>query len=134
MFKKSLAAAGLVVAFVFIPTAAQALDCINVSKPPAECGAVCTDGPIIHGNWAWLPSVFPGALEVWAFVPPGTVEEVGLPGRERKLSERRGLRVAGECHLRLAWVGAGVAPDRARHPVDGGVRPLIRHSHREVRH
>jgi hypothetical protein len=73
MFKKALMAAGLAVAFVLVPTAASALDCINVSKPPAACGAVCTDGPIIQGNWAWLPSVFPGAPEVWAFVPPGTL-------------------------------------------------------------
>ncbi|GAA1767424.1 hypothetical protein [Agromyces humatus] len=80
MFKKSLAAIGLTAAFVFIPTAANALDCVNVSKPPAACGAVCTDGPIINGNWAWLPSVFPGAPQVWAFVPPGTVQDFGLPG------------------------------------------------------
>ena len=91
MFKKSLAAAGLVVAFVLIPTAAQALDCINVSKPPAECGAVCTDGPIIQGNWAWLPSVFPGAPEVWAFVPPGTVEDVGLPGENGNFQSGEGF-------------------------------------------
>jgi hypothetical protein len=80
MLKKALAAAGLVAAFVLVPTAASALDCINVSKPPAACGAVCTDGPIIHGNWAWLPSVFPGAPEAWAFVPPGTVP--GLAGEK----------------------------------------------------
>lgn len=82
MLKKALAAAGLAVAFVFIPTAAQALDCINVSKPPAECGSVCTAGPIFNGNWAWLPSVFPGAPEVWVFVPPGTVQGFGLPGEK----------------------------------------------------
>jgi hypothetical protein len=80
MLKKALAAAGLVAAFVFIPTAAQALDCINVSKPPAACGSDCTDGPIFNGNWAWLPSVFPDAPEVWVFVPPGTVQGFGLPG------------------------------------------------------
>ena len=102
MLKKALAAAGLVAAFVLVPTAAQALDCINVSKPPAACGAVCTDGPIINGNWAWLPSVFPGAPEVWVFVPPGTVQGFGLPGRERQLPERRGIRAAGERDLRLA--------------------------------
>lgn len=82
MLKKALAAAGLIAAFVLTPTAAQALDCINVSKPPAACGAVCTGGPIINGNWAWLPSVFPGAPQVWAFVPPGTVEGAGLPGEK----------------------------------------------------
>lgn len=82
MLKKALAAAGLAAAFVFIPTAAQALDCINVSRPPAACGSDCTDGPIINGNWAWLPSVFPDAPEVWVFVPPGTVQGFGLPGEK----------------------------------------------------
>lgn len=82
MFKKSLAAAGLAAAFMFVPTAANALDCVNVSKPPAACGADCTNGPILNGNWAWLPSVFPGAAEVWAFVPPGTVQGFGLPGEK----------------------------------------------------
>jgi hypothetical protein len=80
MIRKSFAAAGLAAAFMFVPTAANALDCINVSKPPAACGSSCTDGPIVKGNWAWLPSVFAGAPEVWAFVPPGMVPEFGLPG------------------------------------------------------
>ncbi|WP_136708005.1 hypothetical protein [Agromyces sp. H66] len=74
MLKKALLAAGLAAAFVLVPTAAQALDCYNPNKPPADCGAVCTDGPVVQGNWVWLPSVFPGAPEEWVFVPPGTVE------------------------------------------------------------
>lgn len=80
MLRKSLAAAGLAAAFMFVPTAANALDCINVSRPPAACGTTCTDGPIMKGNWAWLPSVFPGAPAVWAFVPPGTLQDFGVPG------------------------------------------------------
>ena len=91
MLKKSLAAAGLVLAFVLTPTAAQALDCINVSKPPAECGSVCTDGPIINGNWAWLPSVLPDAPEVWAFVPPGTIQGFGLPGEKGNYQNGEGF-------------------------------------------
>ncbi|UVJ38408.1 hypothetical protein [Arthrobacter sp. CJ23] len=75
MFRKTLAAAGLAAAFMFVPVAANALDCANVSRPPAACGANCTEGPVISGNWVWLPSVFPGAAEVWAFVPPGTLKE-----------------------------------------------------------
>ncbi|MCA4132355.1 hypothetical protein [Arthrobacter sp. M4] len=75
MFKKSLAAAGLAAAFMFIPAAANALDCGNVSRAPEPCGAVCPGGPIIKGNWVWLPSVFPGAAEQWAFVPPGTLQQ-----------------------------------------------------------
>ena len=90
MFKKALIAAGLAAAFVFVPTAANALDCINVSKPPAECGSECTEGPIINGNWAWLPSVFAGAPEVWAFVPPGTVKDFGLPGEKGNFQNGEG--------------------------------------------
>ena len=82
MFRKTLVAAGLTAAFMLIPTSAYALDCTNPSKPPAACGAVCTDGPILDGNWAWLPSVFPGAPQAWVFVPPGTVQGFGLPGEK----------------------------------------------------
>jgi hypothetical protein len=76
MLKKSLAAAGLAAGLMFIPTAANALDCTNVSRPPAACGSNCTDGPVFTGNWAWLPSVFPGAPEAWVFVPPGSLKEI----------------------------------------------------------
>ena len=75
MFRKTLATAALTVAFLFVPVAANALHCNNVSRPPAECGAVCTGGPIINGNWVWLPSVFPGAPEAWVFVPPGSLAD-----------------------------------------------------------
>ena len=76
MLKKSLAAAGLAAGLMFIPTAANALDCVNVSRPPAACGSNCP-APVISGNWAWLPSIFgPGAPEVWAFVPPGSLKVI----------------------------------------------------------
>lgn len=75
MLKKSLAAAGLAAGLMFIPTAANALDCINVSRP-AYTGSDYTfiPGPDIHihvqGNWAYV-------LEFgsWTFLPPGTVPE-----------------------------------------------------------
>ncbi|HEU4669028.1 MAG TPA: hypothetical protein VFS79_15355 [Arthrobacter sp.] len=76
MLRKSFTAAGLAAAFMFVPVAAHALDCTNVSRPPAACGAVCPDGPILNGNWAWLPSVFPGAPEAWVFVPPGSLKDI----------------------------------------------------------
>lgn len=91
MFKKSLMTAGIAAALVLIPTAAYALDCTNVSRPPAECGSNCTDGPILKGNWAWLPSVFPGAEEVWAFVPPGTVQDFGIPGENGNFQSGEGF-------------------------------------------
>ena len=90
MLRKALAAAALAAAFVIIPTAAQALDCTNASRPPAACGSACTTGPIIKGNWAWLPSVFPGAPEVWVFVPPCTVQDFGLPGEKGNYQDGEG--------------------------------------------
>ena len=90
MFRKTFTAAGLAAAFMFVPAAANALDCTNVSRPPAACGAVCTDGPILVGNWAWFPSVFPGAPEGWVFVPPGTVQGFGLPGESGQFQSGEG--------------------------------------------
>lgn len=90
MLRKTLAAAALAAAFVIVPTAAQALDCTNVSRPPAACGSNCTDGPILKGNWAWLPSVFPGAEEAWVFVPPGTIQGFGLPGENGNFQSGEG--------------------------------------------
>lgn len=90
MFKKALLAAGLAAGFILAPTAAYALDCTNVSRPPAACGTTCPGGPIIKGNWGWLPSIFPGAPAVWAFVPPGTVEGFGLPGENGNFQSGEG--------------------------------------------
>jgi hypothetical protein len=63
-----------------IPAAAVADSCANVSRAPAPCGMNCT-GPVVEGNWVWLPSIgvpFPA----WGFAPPGGADSVGagLPG------------------------------------------------------
>lgn len=52
--------------------------CLNVSRA-APTGPVT--GPLVEGNWLWLPSV--GApIQAWAFIPPGTDVSVffDLPG------------------------------------------------------
>ncbi len=75
MLRKSLAAVAVAAALMFIPTAANALDCSNVSRP-AYTGSeyVFVPGPDINvhvaGNWAYV-------LEwgAWVFLPPGTVPE-----------------------------------------------------------
>ena len=41
----------------------------------------CTEGPVIEGNWLWLPSI--GVpVPAWGFVSPGTepAVELGTPG------------------------------------------------------
>jgi hypothetical protein len=41
----------------------------------------CTAGPVIDGNWVWLPSI--GVPDpAWGKAPPGTMDSVnfGLPG------------------------------------------------------
>ena len=63
-----------------IPAAAVADSCANVSRAPAACGFACS-GPVIEGNWVWLPSIgvpFPA----WGFAPPGSEDSVdhGFPG------------------------------------------------------
>ncbi|MDP9245359.1 MAG: hypothetical protein M3O64_01790 [Chloroflexota bacterium] len=53
--------------------------CANFSRAaPTPTGP----GPIIKGNWAWLPSVEPGAPDAWGFAPPGSAISIfaGLPG------------------------------------------------------
>ena len=80
MFRKALFVAGTAAAAVSLPTAAFADSCANVSRAPAPCGMTCTAGPVIEGNWVWLPSIgepFPA----WGFSPPGSITSIqaGLP-------------------------------------------------------
>ena len=74
--KMFFAAAAVAAIGVLAPTAAFADSCANVSRAPAPCGTVCNDGPIIQGNWVWLPSLGPIIGEtdlppIWIFLPPG---------------------------------------------------------------
>ncbi len=65
-----------------VPAVAAADSCTNVSRAPAPCGLDCTSGPVIDGNWVWLPSFDPNAPAVWAFFPPGSALSTafGFPG------------------------------------------------------
>ena len=70
MFRKTLAAAGLTVAF---PVAANALDCTNASRPAytgTEWVFVPEIGSNVHsdGNWSFVEN-----WGAWVFVPPGSV-------------------------------------------------------------
>jgi opacity protein-like surface antigen len=63
-----------------LPAAAVADSCANVSRAAPECAPSCT-GPVIEGNWVWLPSIgvpFPA----WGFASPGGEDSVdfGFPG------------------------------------------------------
>src|SRR5689334_9838611 len=48
--------------------------CSNVSRAaPSPTGP----GPVIKGNWVWLPSI--GVpIDAWGFAPPGTVDSTGF--------------------------------------------------------
>lgn len=77
---KLLMAAGAAAAALAAPATVLADSCANVSRAPAACGMDCTAGPVIEGNWVWLPSIgvpFPA----WGFSPPGTAgsTELGIP-------------------------------------------------------
>ena len=58
--------------------AALADSCDNTSRAAPN---VTGPGPIVKGNWVWLPSI--GVpVESWGFAPPGTIESTlfGFPG------------------------------------------------------
>ena len=85
MFRARYVVAGLVgVAVLALPSLAFADSCANVSRAPGPCGTASTPactGPVIQGNWVWLPSV--GApIEAWGFAAPGAADSVnfGFPG------------------------------------------------------
>jgi len=68
------------VAALAVPAAAVADSCANVSRAPAACGMDCA-GPVVDGNWVWLPSIgVPFAA--WGFAPPGGPDStaIGFPG------------------------------------------------------
>jgi len=53
--------------------------CSNVSRAaPSPTGP----GPVIKGNWVWLPSLDLSLPAVWGFAPPGTAASkgFGFPG------------------------------------------------------
>ncbi len=61
---------GLVMALGIAGTA-LADDCANVSRAtPSNISA--DSGPVIRGNWVYLPSVDPSAPPIWGFITPGT--------------------------------------------------------------
>jgi len=77
---KLIVAACAAAAALGAPATVLADSCANVSRAPAPCGMDCTSGPVIEGNWVWLPSIgvpFPA----WGFSPPGTTGSVqfGIP-------------------------------------------------------
>jgi hypothetical protein len=72
--------AALLAAAALTASAAFADSCANVSRAPAACGMSCA-GPVIQGNWVWLPSI--GApVAAWGFAAPGREDSVafGFPG------------------------------------------------------
>ena len=80
--------------------AALADSCDNTSRAAPN---VTGPGPIVKGNWVWLPSI--GVpVESWGFAPPGTIDSTlfGFPGANgnytngdwtaEAIEERRWLR------------------------------------------
>jgi hypothetical protein len=75
---KRLLIAVVASAALAIPAAAVADSCANVSRAPADCNSPAScGGPLVQGNWLWLPSVgvpFPA----WGFLSPGGEDSVDL--------------------------------------------------------
>jgi hypothetical protein len=70
---------GLVLA-IAVAGVTLADSCANVSRAPADCGWSCP-GPVIEGNWVWLPSISV-PVYAWGFAPPGAADstQFGFPG------------------------------------------------------
>ena len=64
----------VLVSFAISAQVAFADSCSNVSRAaPAPTGP----GPVIKGNWVWLPSI--GVpVDAWGFAPPGTIDSTGF--------------------------------------------------------
>jgi hypothetical protein len=79
MLKRFIAPLVAVIALA-LPAVAVADSCANVSRAPAPCGMSCT-GPVIDGNWVWLPSIGVD-FAAWGFAPPGSEDSTlfGFPG------------------------------------------------------
>lgn len=81
---KRLVAGAFAAAALALPAAAVADSCANLSRAPADCSSPATcGGPLIQGNWLWLPSI--GVpVDAWGFLPPGREDSVNLdaPGAQ----------------------------------------------------
>jgi len=78
MRRISLVFSVILVSLAISAQVAFADSCSNVSRAaPAPTGP----GPVIKGNWVWLPSI--GVpVEGWGFAPPGALDSTlfGFPG------------------------------------------------------
>src|SRR5262245_4949709 len=80
--------------------------CANVSRAPADCGFDCS-GPVIQGNWVWLPSI--GVpVPFWGFIPPGTPDAQALrsPGAGGNYTNGFTLSLLGHSAYCLKGVNA----------------------------
>lgn len=90
-------------------------DCLNVSRAPAACGMTCT-GPVIEGNWVWLPSVGE-TVPAWGFAVPGGANSVGFgfPGANGNYQNGFSSWLLGHS----AYCLKGVNPDKSHGIVTG---------------
>ena len=77
--KRFLITSCVVLASLGITAGAALADSCDNSSRAAPNGS--GPGPIIKGNWVWLPSI--GVpVQAWGFAPPGTIDSTlfGFPG------------------------------------------------------
>ena len=100
--RKPLVAAAITLGALAIPATAYADTCVNLSRAPGPCGTATTppcSGPVLRGNWVWLPSV--GAPDpIWAFAPPGGPNSVtfGFPGANGNYTNGKTHSLLGVSH------------------------------------
>jgi hypothetical protein len=96
--RRAILAAIAVIAMLALTGAAYADSCSNVSRAPAACGFTCT-GPVIDGNWVWLPSI--GVpVPAWGFAPPGGADSTafGFPGANGNYTNGQTSSLLGMSH------------------------------------
>ncbi len=91
---KALLAGMTVVAALSLPMTAFADSCFNASRP-APPNYVAGSGPLIRGNWVWLPSIgvdFPA----WGFATPGSPDSALFPDANGNYTDGKTWSLLGE--------------------------------------
>jgi hypothetical protein len=89
--QRAIIAISAVAAALVLTGIAYADSCANVSRPAPACDLSC-GGPVIDGNWVWLPSI--GVpVQAWGFSPPGSItsQQGGFPNANGNYVNQSGV-------------------------------------------
>ena len=93
-----------------IPLSAFADSCANVQRAAPQ---TTSQGPVVKGNWVYLPSIDPQAPSAWGFAPPGGADSVifNMPGHNGNYTNGKTSSLLGaSAHCPGANPNQGKAP------------------------